>query len=74
MFLDRLPAASAMQALENTNLITWSYLRSNETYRVESAAALGTWTTGVTFQATGVTHVTADPADDGPRFYRINMQ
>ncbi len=74
-FLARLPAATAIQSAGASNLITWSYLRSNETYRMESAdTATGPWSPGSTITATGTTHLATEPASNTLRLYRITLR
>lgn len=78
IFIDRLPAATAMEAGGSTGLVTWSYLRSNTAYRVERAdqSTNLVWSTLETLTATGTTHVSSDPALDTNLFrvYRMVIQ
>lgn len=72
IFIDRLPAATAIRDAGATGLVTWSYLRSNTAYRVERAdqSTNLVWSTLETLTATGATHVTVDPALD-TNLYRV---
>jgi hypothetical protein len=74
-FLGGLPRASFFPGLTNDNaLITWTELRSNLVYALQTTPALeGGWSNVTTFAATGTEHtVTTPPVTNGsPGFYRL---
>jgi hypothetical protein len=71
-FLDGLPSASFMEKLTNENaVITWSGLRSNLVYSMQTAPSVdGDWSNVTTFAATGTAHtLSTPPVTNGPPGY-----
>lgn len=75
IFFARLPEATAISRAGETNEITWSYLRTNESYAVETAdSPTGTWAAVSAFTAAGPTYISADTDAPPTRIYRVVME
>ena len=78
LFIEWLPKASSLGVSGSNNLVTWDFVRSNRTYRVEGSTNLltGTWDLIESITPTGATHVTVDPgvSTNAARFYRMLPQ
>lgn len=74
-FLDGLPRATEFGSVSSeTTLISWSDVRSNLTYHLQTATALGGgWSNVTSFTATGSSHSVSAPivTNQPPAFFRL---
>lgn len=77
IFIDRLPRGGGMQSAGGSNLVVFSYLRTNENYRVEVCTNLADsiWLVLTNFTATNFLQAIPDPdaSTNAQRFYRMVM-
>lgn len=75
VYLAALPEASAQASETGAVQVTWSNLRTDESYRADAAGALdSTWTTLSTFTATGSVHTVIDTNAATHQVYRLVIE